>query len=279
MKRSIIAVLLLCFAVAGANAAGIAWAKAYSAAKESSKSTGKLIMIDFYTDWCGWCKKLDADTYPDPAVVDESTKFVPIKLNAEKDADGIRLAKKFKVDGYPTILFIDSNENLVYKIVGYAPPKDFAVSMEKAATVLSDKAKYQTALAANPNDSDAMLGLAGVYASTGNVDKAAELTDRASKIAGESSKGKLLDAYNAVGDGYQNASDLDKAIPFFKRAIDPAFPTQSAYARISISVCYLQANKPSEAIPYLKALLDMGKEADQYRDQAKQMLAAAQKGG
>jgi len=274
MKRGFIALVLLGLAVAGANAAGIAWAKAYDSAKTSSRSTGKLMMIDMYTDWCGWCKKLDSDTYPAPAVVSQSTKFVPVKLNAEKDAEGIRLAKKFQVNGYPTILFIDSNENLVYKIVGYEPAEAFAQSMAKAASIPKDKAKYSKELKSNPNDADALLGLAGVYASTGEVEKAGAMVDRAAKISG-SSESKLLDAYNAVGDGYQNGNQIPTAVTYFKRAIKSNFPKQAAYARISLAACYFQMQQPSEAVPYLQALLAMGKGADPYRDQAKQMLAAA----
>src|SRR5579862_7242498 len=257
MKRSAITLVLLALAI-GANAAGIAWAKAYDSAKASATSSGKLIMIDFYTDWCGWCKKLDADTYPAAAVVAQSTKFVPVKLNAEKDPEGIRLAKKFKVDGYPTILFIDSNENLAYKIVGYEPANDFAASMAKAATIRQDKAKFQKALSANPNDFDAMVGLAGVYAATGSIDKAAALTDRAANVVGDTMRSRMLDAYNVVGDGYQNDNQIPKAIPYFQKAIDPNHPKQAAYARISLATCYFASQQPKQAVPYLESLLKMG---------------------
>lgn len=276
MKRSIISVLFVAAAL-GASAAGINWHKAYDTAKNEAKSSGKLMMIDFYTDWCGWCKKLDADTYPAQEVVKQSVKFVPIKLDAEKDAEGVRLAKKFGIDGYPTILFIDGNENLVYKVVGYEPAKQFAVSMGKAATIRSDKAKYESQVKANPGSFTALVGLAGVYSTTGNLTKAAELTDRAAKVAKPGDTGKLLDAYNAAGDGFQNANDIAKALGYFEKAINPRFPKQAAYARVSIAACYLQEQKPKNAVPYLQALLKMGKEADEYRDQAKQMLAAAQK--
>src|ERR1035438_3307290 len=124
MKRNLLAFMLLATVVGGAHASEISWKKGYDSAAAEAKSSGKLIMIDFFTDWCGWCKKLDADTYPAAEVVKESENFIPIKLNAEKDADGIRLAKKFKVDGYPTVLFIDAEENLAYKIVGFAPAKE-----------------------------------------------------------------------------------------------------------------------------------------------------------
>jgi thiol-disulfide isomerase/thioredoxin len=267
--------LLVMSAYAGSSSIG--WKKAYAVATAEAKSSGKLIMIDFYTDWCGWCKKLDADTYPAPEVVKESESFVPIKLNAEKDADGIRLAKKFGINGYPTILFLDANENLAYKVVGYESAADFAKSMTKAATIRQDTAKFKAALKSNPNDFDALIGLAGVEASMGNPDVAAGYVDRASKSGASAKTGKLLDAYNAVGDGYQNSNQLDKAISYFTKAIAPSFDSQAAYARISIAVCYASSGKLPQAKPYLEALVKMTNAPKEYTDQAKQMLEAINK--
>ena len=279
MKRIVLPLLLSAAFVTGAHAgsSSIGWKKAYPGAIAEAKSSGKLIMIDFYTDWCGWCKKLDSDTYPAPAVVKESEKFVPIKLDAEKDADGVRLAKKFGINGYPTILFIDGNENLAYKVVGYEPPADFAKSLTKAATIREDKAKYKAAIAAKPNDFNALVGLAGIEASMGDVDVAAGRVDQAAKSVTPANRGKLLDAYNAIGDGYQNGGKLDKAIPYFTKAIAPGFDSQSAYARISIAACYMQSNKLSEAKPYLEALVKMPNASKEYVDQAKEMLAMISK--
>lgn len=277
MKRSFVMVLLMALAL-GAYASEIGWVKAYGDAKTEAKTSGKLLMIDFYTDWCVWCKKLDSDVYPAAEVVKQSTNFVPIKLDAEKDADGIRLAKKFNITGYPTILFIDADENLAYKIVGYSPAPAFASSLTKAAVSKVDRVRFEDALKTNPKDFDALVGLAGIRAGIGETDKAAALVDKAAKVAPAGKKESLLDAYNAVGDGFQNDNQMTKAIPYFEKAIDSAFPKQAAYARVSISFCYFGNQEPKKAIPYLEALLKMGKEADEYRDQAKQMLAAAQKG-
>ena len=98
------------------------------AAKEN-----KLILIDFYTDWCGWCKKLDREVYTNTLVVDAIRKgFIPLKINPEKDKRGRELATKFGVDGFPNIVILDSQGRKVHQIAGYAPPWQFLQELKAA---------------------------------------------------------------------------------------------------------------------------------------------------
>ncbi|MFQ5412266.1 MAG: thioredoxin family protein [Phycisphaerae bacterium] len=108
--------------------ARIQWVKDWDTAKKTAAKTGKLIMVDFYTDWCGWCKKLDRDTYTDKNVIRLSTEFVPVKLNAGKA--GKTLARKNGVRGYPTILFFDAKEKVVGRIAGYLPPDKYTTAVK-----------------------------------------------------------------------------------------------------------------------------------------------------
>jgi thioredoxin-related protein len=65
----------------------IAWMTWDEAVKANEKAPRK-IFIDFYTDWCGWCKKMDQSTFVDPAVVEYVNKnFYAVKFNAEQKGD------------------------------------------------------------------------------------------------------------------------------------------------------------------------------------------------
>jgi len=110
----------------------IKWSNSYSLAVAEAKSQHKIIMIDFYTDWCEWCKQLDTDVYPDPDVIKAVSKLVPVKLNAE--TDGASLAAKYGVTGYPTIVFLNSDGTLISQIVGYEDAGQFAADVNKAAS-------------------------------------------------------------------------------------------------------------------------------------------------
>lgn len=55
---------------------------------EMNKTNQKKIFIDVYTDWCGWCKRMDASTFSDPAVIKYMNEnFYAVKLDAEQKAD------------------------------------------------------------------------------------------------------------------------------------------------------------------------------------------------
>ena len=95
----------------------------FGSALEEAGTEGKLVLIDFFTTWCGPCKMLDQMTWPDPRVIDLlGTKTVPLKIDAEKEAE---LAKRYKVDAYPTVLFLKPDGTEVDRLIGYRDPAKF----------------------------------------------------------------------------------------------------------------------------------------------------------
>ncbi len=89
----------------------------FDAALGRARAENRLVMIDVFTDWCGWCKKLDAETYSDARVADALKEFIAIKVNAEKGGEAV--AERYGVDGFPTILFVSGSGQIVKKVEGY----------------------------------------------------------------------------------------------------------------------------------------------------------------
>lgn len=91
----------------------------FDKALKQAKSTEKLIFIDVHTSWCGPCKEMAKTTFQSDAVGDVfNKKFINLKIDAEKDADGPTISKKYSVSAYPTLLFINGDGKLVKKLVG-----------------------------------------------------------------------------------------------------------------------------------------------------------------
>jgi thiol:disulfide interchange protein len=111
-----------------ATAAGVAWEHNLDVALSRASGEKKIVMVDFYTDWCGWCRRLDETTYADADVQHALRGLVPVKLDAEKD--GRRAARRYRVQGYPTIVFLDAGGAEVGRIPGYLPPKPFLEELQ-----------------------------------------------------------------------------------------------------------------------------------------------------
>ena len=115
---------------------GIKW-MTFSQAVTKSQQQRKKVFIDFYTSWCGWCKKMDATTFVDPAIVAYMEKnFYSVKFNAEtrdtiffKDKAYIfrpeYKANEFAAQmlngsmSYPTSVYLDEDLNEIGPVPGY----------------------------------------------------------------------------------------------------------------------------------------------------------------
>lgn len=86
----------------------IAWDTNLDASVQRARTENKRVMVEFYTQWCGFCKKVDAEVYTNAQVIGEAQNFVNVKIDAEKYTV---LAAKYGVKRYPTFLFLDVNGN------------------------------------------------------------------------------------------------------------------------------------------------------------------------
>jgi len=132
-KTFVVKVLLLSLIGISIPVAGycISWSNDLSRGIGDAKSKHKPIMVDFYTSWCGWCKKLDQDTYSNTKVRNLSQKFICVKVDGDKSPN---LISKYQIRGYPTIVFLDPAGNEITRIVGYADAGTLSAKMSEIAT-------------------------------------------------------------------------------------------------------------------------------------------------
>ena len=102
-----------------AQADGIAFrVLSFSEALKRAEVEDKLLFVDCFTTWCGPCKRLSKVVFKDSLVADYFNRhFVNLKMDMEK-GEGVELRKKYGVHAYPTLLFINSSGEVVYRLVG-----------------------------------------------------------------------------------------------------------------------------------------------------------------
>jgi thioredoxin-related protein len=140
-----------CFAFAGAgDDKEVHWMN-FDAAVKLNQQHPKKIFIDVYTQWCGWCKKMDATTYTDPDIISYLNKnYYAVRLDAETaDTFHFKEHKFFNIQphtrgyanelayslldgklGYPTTVYMDENFNRLTYLQSYANPTDLMIILK-----------------------------------------------------------------------------------------------------------------------------------------------------
>jgi len=98
-----------------------------------AKAEHKPIFLDIYASWCGPCKMLKRKTFTNEKVGEYfNSHFINTSFDGEVD-EGVTLAEKFRIQGYPTLILIDENGKVIMYEMGYQTPKEL-LGLVQAAT-------------------------------------------------------------------------------------------------------------------------------------------------
>jgi thioredoxin-related protein len=117
------------------------FAKTYAEAQKAAKASGKPMYLHFTTTWCGWCRKIEADVYANPEGKQALADFVTASLDCtvakgEQPAGDVKinmqLMEKFGGSGYPFLVILTPEGDLLHSWAGYAPMPQFQAELKKA---------------------------------------------------------------------------------------------------------------------------------------------------
>ncbi len=162
MKRLIFVLLLAVPALfASAQGTDVKW-HSIEEAVALAKTNPRPIFVDTYTDWCGWCKKLDQDTFSNPVIAEIlNTMFYAVKFDAEGKEPVTFQGRKFVNDGslgkthqlayallqgklgYPTVVFLTANGELITPVSGFKTPVQIEPMLHYFAGTSWQKQSYE----------------------------------------------------------------------------------------------------------------------------------------
>jgi protein disulfide-isomerase len=142
IRSFLLPALLVAFLAVGSSFAKPGWLTDFKKAQGEAKAGKKLLLVDFTgSDWCGWCIRLDREVFSKPEFQEYASKNLVLleidfprtmELSAELKAQNQQLAEEFGIQGFPTVVVMDSDGKPV-GVLGYTPggPAAFIAQLDK----------------------------------------------------------------------------------------------------------------------------------------------------
>ncbi|HKK71369.1 MAG TPA: thioredoxin family protein [Candidatus Krumholzibacteria bacterium] len=249
--------LVLCLVLAAAPATAAETSLDFTTAQERAAERDVPIVIDFFTDWCVYCKHFDrdlADASTGVAAALDDAVF--LSIDAEK-GEGIELAKKYTVTGFPTYVVVDAQGELIDRWAGYGGPEHFLTALDEAMADTRTLAAKRAAFEERPTAALAEK-FASIESGTGNYDAAIALYEQAEELdsardhAAEILQARFMKLRRGVA-GY----DLDAFVADARSAAltDDADPALVVMTSQMVGTMAQRAGRPELERPFLEAAL------------------------
>ncbi len=127
----------------------ITWLKNMDAALQQAGKADKLVLVNFYANWCGFCRRMDQTTFTDKTVIQKMNAFVSVKINTDLEK---KIAEEYAVNGLPTTVILDSKGRIISGSEGYMRSNDLIEMMDSTVKTVTDLKQNLKELESDPNN-------------------------------------------------------------------------------------------------------------------------------
>lgn len=106
------------------------WLSSLAEAQSIATQTERLLLVDLYADWCGWCKRLEKEVFSDPLFESYASRFVLLRVDTEDGGEGARLQDRYRAVTLPTMLILNQDLVMVGQVQGFKRPADYVRAIE-----------------------------------------------------------------------------------------------------------------------------------------------------
>ncbi len=192
-----------------------------------AKASNQIIFIDFWTDWCVWCKRLDSGAFSDDSVVEAMKDVLCYSVDAESET-GAPLAAKYKVKGYPALFVLSPDGSVRDNIGGFLTPDQFKTEMQRMRADKGTVSDLRRQVAEEPKNVDRVYALMQKLTTIGDEEGALEQRNAIPKLDPEGKSlamhefafEKVMDEINA-GWNESQTLDVTKVIVFLEKETYP----------------------------------------------------------
>ncbi|MDH4038752.1 MAG: thioredoxin domain-containing protein [Candidatus Krumholzibacteria bacterium] len=225
--RIALAVAALCV-VASTAGAEVRWSnEPYAQMLERAKQENKFVFIDFYATWCGPCKRLDKEVYPQASAEKLLNSMIAAKFDAEKDP-WKPVANEFRVRAYPTLLVLGPDGKEVGRYIGYLPTDEFVEVIGGYAAGKSQLEMLEAQLTKNPNDFDLLVNTGIVHADAGRDKMAMPMFEKALTLDPNDERKRQDEIYYSMGEACYGVKNYKDARTYYSRVVAD-FPNSEYY--------------------------------------------------
>jgi tetratricopeptide (TPR) repeat protein len=198
--RLILTALLLCMVFTTGWCGKLTWQYSYSDGLAQARQRQTLALVYMLAGWNGQCKELERTTLRDKQVIDALDGFVCVKIDGEEQPD---LTATLQVFGYPTLLFLNADEEVVGRIGGYIGARDLRDKIGMIRTMEETYQRLRQEIAGAPQDPQTNYALASLCVERGKYTEALPffanvVRDDSTNTAGYTDKARLQQAYCLV---------------------------------------------------------------------------------